>query len=147
MPSPSPDRAIERQSVEEALARADETFAAGHYWDALQIAGGVLPMAKGKLRQRARILKAKAYLKEPRWRKVAEEELRAAVQEDRSNADAYYLLGTLYKAEGAQDWAKAMFRKVLALQPRHARALVELGPEPTEERPLGGLLKRLLTRS
>lgn len=143
-PTPSPDPG---QRVEEELARADESFAQGRYWDAFQIADAVLPMATGKLRQRARLLKAKVYLKNPSWRKQAEEELRAAVQEDRSNVDAYYLLGTLYKAAGAEDKARAMFRRVLSLKPRHPGALAELGPEPSEDRSRGGLLKKLLTRS
>jgi len=145
-PAAPPDPVAERQCVEEALERADESFAQGRHWDAFQIAGAILPMATGRLRQRARLLRAKVYLKNVQWRKEAEEELRAAVQEDRSSVDAYDLLGTLYKAAGDEDRARAMFRRVLSLKPRHAGALAALGPEPAEDRPRAGLLRKLLTR-
>jgi len=65
------------------------------------------------------------------WRD-AKKELLAITQEDPANAEAYYLLGILYKQVGGAASAAAMFRKTLLLRPRHPGALAEVqGAEPT----------------
>jgi Tfp pilus assembly protein PilF len=93
------------------------------------------------------MLVARVYLKHPGQAKEAEDQLRAAVQEDRHNAEAFYLLGTLYEAAGTDDRAEMMFRKALAIDPRHHAARAKLGGTATAERPHRGVLGRLFGRS
>lgn len=150
--SPSPDPPIGHEGVAQALARAQKEFASGRHPEAFRIADDVLAGAEGEIRRQARILKARVYLLDSSRRKEAEEELRAAVWEDRDNAEAYYLLGTLYKAGGTETRARSMFRRALALEPRHPGALEELEEmdvleAATEEVPQEGFFKRLIHRS
>lgn len=128
---------------EEGLAKAEEAFGAGNYWDAIQQLEDVAPRLGGRQRQKARVLLAQCYLKNPKWRKLAEDELMGVIQEDPENADAHFLLGTIYKSGGLGNRAAAMFRKVLELKPRHAEAQTELESLPPEPSPKAGLLKRL----
>jgi hypothetical protein len=129
--------------VEELLAAAEREYEQGRYWDALQAIEPVLEGLSGRTLLRARLLRARVYSRNPKWRKDAEQELMEVTRADPANAEAYFLLGTLYKEAGVASRATAMFRKVLALKPRHAGALAELGGAPGAEGP-GGLLKRLL---
>jgi curved DNA-binding protein CbpA len=126
--APPPGPVLDAVGVEQALGRAEEDFHAGRYWDALTAAQGLIEHARGRLRQRTRVLISRCYLKNPNWKKDAEQELRAAIAEDPGNAEAHYLLGLSAKAAGAHKRARGLFRKVLALRPRHAGALAELGP-------------------
>ncbi len=145
--APSPDPPGGREGIAETLERAQQSFAAGRYGEALQIADDVLQAAaQGEIRRRARILKAKIYLRDSSRKKEAEEELRAAVWEDRDNAEAYYLLGRLYMAAGTETRARSMFRRVLALDPDHSGALAKIG-EAAENQPQEGFLKKLINWS
>jgi Tfp pilus assembly protein PilF len=108
-------------------------LATGQYYEAFAIVDEVLRSAGGRARRRARVLRAQARLKSGEGRRAAETELKAAIDEDAGNADAHFLLGTIYKAGGAQSLAAAAFRRTLALKPRHAGARAELEAEPTEE--------------
>jgi curved DNA-binding protein CbpA len=133
------------QKADEALKEAEETLGAGRYWDAIQQVQPIVEGASGRARQRARLLLARCYLKNPQWRQQAEEELKAVLKEEPGSAEAYYLFGTLYRDGGLTPRARAMFRKALELKPRHAGAkagMAALGPEPEHEGP--GLLKKLL---
>jgi hypothetical protein len=145
-PSPPPaDPLGELQRAEELLAGAEAMYAEGRYWDALRQCEDLLPLAGGKTRRRARVLLAECALKNPNWRKQAEEELLGAVQEDAENSEAFLLLGRIYQQEGLPARAAAMFRRVLELRPRHAaaaKALAALGGEAST--PDAGFLKRLL---
>ena len=79
---------------------------------------------------RARLVLAKAYLKNPKWVKRAEETLLGIVHDDAQNVEAHYLLGTIYRDRGLKSRATTMFRKVLELKPDHEEALAALGPLP-----------------
>ncbi len=143
-PAPAPDPEAEARRGGEALAAAEEAFGRGGYWDAIQHAQAAVQSSRGRLRQRARVLLARCYLKNPQWRQMAEEELKAAISEDPGNADAYFFLGTLYKGVGLGGRAAAMLRKALELKPRHAEAQAELATLPAEPAARSGLLKKLL---
>jgi hypothetical protein len=133
------------RSVEEDLNAASEALAAGRYWDVLAAVNDALPRATGRERRRARTLRAQALLKGDGGRRAAEEELKAALAEDAANADAHFILGTIYREGGAHALAAASFRRVLQLKPRHTQALNELASlEPKDETPSGflGLFKR-----
>jgi tetratricopeptide (TPR) repeat protein len=146
-PSPTPpaEPLGEQQRAEELLSGAEAMYAEGRYWDALRQCEDLLPLAAGKTRRRARVLLAECALKNPNWRKQAEEELLGAVQEDAENTEAFLLLGRIYQQEGLPARAAAMFRRVLELRPRHAaaaKALSALGGEAST--PDAGFLKKLL---
>jgi tetratricopeptide (TPR) repeat protein len=125
-PPAAPDAGAEQQRAEDLLTAAEALCTEGKYWEALRQCEDLLPLAQGKTRRRARVLLAECYLKNPHWRKQAEAELLGAVQEDAENADAWLLLGRIYKQEALPTRAAAMFRRVLELRPRHAAAAQEL---------------------
>lgn len=121
----NPDRAA--LLAEEAVRRAEEAFEQARYWDAIVLLTEKdVAHARGKARQRARLLLAQCYKKNPKWSKLAEEQLRAAILEDPCDADAFFALGVLYKERRVRGRAAAMFREVLALKPRHTAARTEL---------------------
>lgn len=145
---PAAEPAAGTRSVEDSLDHASERLGAGHYWEVLVAVDQALPQVQGRLRRRARMLKAQALLQSPKGRRAAEEELKAALEEDRGNADAHFLLGTIYRDGGANALAAASFKRVLALRPRHSGAVEALASldsgDPERARPSGlrGLFKR-----
>ena len=112
---------------EQLVASAEQEFAQGRYWDALQVVESILGELQGRIRRRACLVRARALGQNPKWRKEAEDQLKEILAEDPGNVDALFHLGELYKAGGMSTRATAMFRKVLELRPRHAGALAELG--------------------
>ena len=136
------------KTVEELVDQAAESLGAGRYWETLVAVDQAMPEAQGKLRRRAHILRAQALLKGEGGRRAAEEELKAALQEDRGNAEAHFFLGTIYQGGGAKALAAAAYKRALDLKPRYAEALQALatlatgsadGPKPPG---LRGLFKR-----
>jgi curved DNA-binding protein CbpA len=121
------------KQIEEILERAAEALAGGRQYEGFSLVDEALRGATGRLRRRARVLRAEARLKSGEGRRAAEAELKAAIDEDPGNADAHFLLGTIYKSGGAHSLAAAAFRRTLALKPRHAGALAEIQALPGEE--------------
>jgi tetratricopeptide (TPR) repeat protein len=148
-PPPAPDPAVARQELQQVVARAEEDYAAGRHWDVLQALGDdLLAGLTGRLASRARLLRARCYLKDPDRQRRAEEELRTVIRDDPGNHEACYLLGTIYRAGGAKVLAAGMFRRALELRPRHTEARAELEAlEGVPEAPAAGLLGRLLKRT
>lgn len=133
----SPSTPPPPERVTELIERAEEAAARGSFVEAAALAGEALSGAKGRQRRQARVVRAQALLQDPGGRKAAEEELRAALEEDPANAEAHYVLGTIYKAGAAATLAAASFRRALALRPRHApaqAALEELEPRASDSR-------------
>jgi len=95
-------------SAERALEDAEHMLGEGKTWEAVGLLYGALPMAEGKVRQRMRLLRARVYLKNAGWTRQAEEELRAALQEDDDNPEAHLLLGTIFRA-GSQEEGRGAF--------------------------------------
>ena len=130
-PAPAPaieaDPQAQAESNEHALAAAEQAFGEARYWDALQAVDSLLPQLQGRQRRRAALLRARALAENPKWRKDAEDQLKAILAEEPGSADALFTLGQLYKAGGMDARATATFRKVLELKPRHAGALAALG--------------------
>jgi Tfp pilus assembly protein PilF len=88
------------------------------------------------------MLLAQSYVKNPKWRKRAEEGLLELVRELPQYLPAHLLLADIYRSSGLAARARATYQKVLALQPENetaARALAELEPPPPEPPPAGGL--------
>jgi curved DNA-binding protein CbpA len=146
-PPPPADPGLAGQQVEEALAKAEEDFATGQYWEVLQtLHDGLLSNVSGRMASRARMLRAQCHLKNPEAQKLAEAELKAVVAQDPGFPDAYFLLGTIYRAGGANALATSMFRKVLELKPRHPGAREELSAMEGVPVAAPGLLSKLLRR-
>jgi len=119
-------------SAESALDDAEHMLGEGKSWEAVGLLYGALAFAQGKVRQRMRLLRAKVYLKHTGWLRQAEEELRLALEEDEQNAEAHYLLGTLFQGEGLLRRAASHYRQALTLRPDYRDAklrLEELGPQ------------------
>jgi curved DNA-binding protein CbpA len=116
------DEAAQSEMVENVYARAEEEFEHGRFWDALQILETMPAGASADQLRRTRMLRARIYAKNPSWLNDARQELLAITEADPTEAEAYYLLGQVYRQGGSKPAAAAMFRKVLALKPRHAGA-------------------------
>jgi len=128
--------------VRDALERAEMFVAIERNWEAIQILEKVLPhLEPPRIKRTARVLLARAYLRNPKWVHRAEEALQTVVREDPTNVDALLLLGKLYGSQGFRHRAESMLRRVLELQPGH-------GPATAELKALAGkpLLKKLFGR-
>jgi curved DNA-binding protein CbpA len=160
-PEPAPDPEAEAKRGEADVARAEKLYksaqkaedaaASAKYYEAIQLVEPILDTLTGRTRLKAHLVLARCYLQNPRWKKRAEEALQNAVQEDPKAAEAYTLLGSLYRQAGLRSRAASMYRRVLELRPEDqeaAEALAELGPK--EKLPSldegGGLLKRIFRR-
>ncbi len=128
---------------DEKLRQAQLLLGTGRYWDAIQMLETVMPQFDAQEHQHeARILLARAYSRNPKWVHRAVETLQEVLAEDSGNANAYFELGTVYKAGGLATRAEAMFQKALDANPRHKRARAELATK--DQAPAsGGLLRRL----
>lgn len=146
------DPEFEAKAAEEAVRRAEKLFAQEKFWDSIQLLEPTLLSLKGKMLQRARVLLAKNYLRNPKWVKRAEEQLQNAVREDAANVDAHFLLAGIYKSGGLKTRAFHEYERVLELRPEHEEAraaIVDVLPEePADaESPASGFLKKLFGKS
>ena len=125
------DPARETEAAVEAIERGSESLAQERYWEAIRLFESAIPWAEGALKQKARVLLARAYAKNPGWVKQGEELLLAVLREEPDNLDALLQLGRIYKGQGLRSRALSTLRRVLELSPAHeeARHLIEdLGP-------------------
>jgi len=129
--------------ADEDIHRAERLLAEEKFWDAIQLLNVAIPRMYGKKqKEKARILRAKAYVKNPNWMKRAEEELQSVIQEDPQSADAYFTLGLLFKENGMNSRAITAFRKALELNPQHKQAQAELSTLSS-----AALIRKLFGRS
>jgi DnaJ domain/Domain of unknown function (DUF4388) len=133
-------------SLEEALTKAEEALAT-RPWETLAAVERLLPETSGPLRQRARLLRARAQLKNPVSWRAGELELREMQQEDPNLLEAPLLLGGFYKDRGLTARAAAMFSRVLELRPGHRRAAEELQTLPKIEPGSARVEKRSAARA
>jgi Domain of unknown function (DUF4388)/DnaJ domain len=152
--APAPPARIDPEAgvraAEMQVLLAEKHFEQEKYWDAIQALEPAVSVVTGKMRQRARVLLARAYLKNPKWVKRAEETLLLVVQEDDKNVDGHFLLGKIYKQQGLKTRSQSMLRRVLELRPDHQEAAAELtelaDPMPEPEPPAtggGGFIRKL----
>ena len=148
---PAVDPAHEIKMAELSVRQAEKRFAEEKYWDAIQLLEPAIGKLEARPRARAQVLLAKAYAKNPKWAKRAEEALQQAIQDDPKFAESYYQLALIYKTGGIRSRALTMLRKAVELKPEHEQAAAELAaltpeePEPAPEG--GGLFKKLLRRN
>jgi cytochrome c-type biogenesis protein CcmH/NrfG len=114
------------------------------YWDAIQALEGAVTSFTGRRLQKARLLLARAFARNPKWQRRAEEMAQRVVKDEPGNAEAYFVLAGIYKEGRLESRATAMYRKVLELKPDHDEARAALGE--TDPKPSGTLLKRLFRK-
>ncbi len=138
-PPPAPrDPEIEAELAAAELARAQRLVAEERYWDAIQILEPAVPKLEATASRRARVLLARAYMKNPKWQHRAEELLGDVVREAPDSPEPYLVLGELYRGAQMRARAAAMYRKVLQLVPRNEEALGALRAIDAEDGPPGG---------
>jgi tetratricopeptide (TPR) repeat protein len=143
-PSPTEEETTTRG--DEALARAEAFVAEGKYWDAIQALETNLGGLAGRRLQKARLLLARAYAKNPKWLRRAEEAAQKVTKDDPGNPDAYLVLASVYRTGGLESRASAMYRKVLELQPHNKEAREALGATDAPPAASTPLLKRLFRK-
>jgi hypothetical protein len=148
--APPPDPALEARRAAENVRRAERLMEEAKYWDAIQLLEPAVQALGGSQKQRARVVLARALVKNPNWLHQAEEVLQAVVLDEPSHQEAHFVLGSLYKERGLRSRAAGAFRRVLDLNPEHKEAAAELGElgDVTAEAPAesGGLLRKLFGR-
>jgi tetratricopeptide (TPR) repeat protein len=134
---------------EAALARAADCIARERHWEALPLLEATLPRVEGAARQRARVLLAQIYARDPDWVKQAQELLLAVVEQEPQHAEAHYYLGVIYRYQGLPSRALASFRKVVEITPDSAdawRTIAELDKQSVVPPEIALLLRKLLRR-
>jgi serine/threonine-protein kinase len=136
-PPPPPDPAAEARLAAIDVAKAQRLMTDEKYWDAIQLLEGAIPRLDATASRRARVVLARAYMKNPKWRHRAEEVLGQVVREAPDAPEPYLVLGELYRGAQLRARAAAMYRKVLQLSPRNDEALNALRAIDAEDRPPG----------
>ena len=102
-------------------------MAKAQYWDAIQLLDPVVEETQGtRLSIPARILLARATVKNPKWQKRAEQILLEIIGEEPGNVDAHVDLGSLYRVAGIESRARKLLQRALELAPGHPAASAEL---------------------
>jgi Tfp pilus assembly protein PilF len=120
------------------VAKAQRLMTGEKYWDAIQLLEGAIPKLDPTASRRARVLLARAYMKNPKWRHRAEELLGQVVREAPDAPEPYLVLGEIYRGAQLRARAAAMYRKVLQIAPRNEEALNALRAIDAENEPPGG---------
>jgi uncharacterized protein HemY len=115
-----------RIDPEKALELAEQAYEEGRAHEALALIHDALPGLTGRARSNARVRLCRILHATPNGEKLALQELKAVVADDPGNAEAYLLLGRLYRDAGAFALAAAAFKKALSLDPRDASARAAL---------------------
>lgn len=124
-PSP-PDPEARRRRVEEALRSAEASIARREIDEAVSELHGVLSQANGGQRRRIRLVLARAYVGDPRWRRYGLGLLSEMLRETPDDADALATLGLLYHHQGLLARADATLRRALHSDPGHVEARTHL---------------------
>jgi Protein kinase domain/DnaJ domain/Domain of unknown function (DUF4388)/Tetratricopeptide repeat len=122
------------QHPERVVQFAEALFQDAKYWDAIGQLEGVIPRLREPVRSQARVLLARAYLKNPLWTKRAALVLQRAVEANPRHAEAYLLLGKIYSNAHLLARARAMYKKALELEPDNSRARYGLKAVESERR-------------
>jgi tetratricopeptide (TPR) repeat protein len=133
-----PDPAIDEQKAAQEFAKAQRLMGEEKYWDAIQLLEEAIPRLEATASRRARVMLARAYMKNPKWRHRAEEVLGQVVREAPDAPEPYLVLGELYRGAQLRARAAAMYRKALQLSPRNEEALNALRAIDAEDRPPSG---------
>jgi eukaryotic-like serine/threonine-protein kinase len=137
--APTPANAQSRATLAASdVAKAQRLITGEKYWDAIQLLEEAIPNLDPTASRRARVLLARAYMKNPKWRHRAEEVLGEVVREAPDAPEPYLALGEIYRGAQLRARAAAMYRKVLQISPRNEEALNALRAIDAENEPPGG---------
>jgi tetratricopeptide (TPR) repeat protein len=149
-PPPGPTAEAEtgerqRNDAQRAVPIAIRLIKEEKYWDAIQALEPALPLLEGGMRLKARVLLARAYLKNPNWVRQAESTLREALREKPDLAEAHVVLGHVYRANNLRSRALASYRKALELDASNEEAHAEIAAlgVPDEAPPPSSLRSKL----
>jgi tetratricopeptide (TPR) repeat protein len=148
------DTAVRRARVEEALQAAGGLMLQQQTEEAVSVLHEVLTQADAPQSRRIRLLLARAYAVDARWRRNAVTLLRELVEQNSNDAEALAALGGLYRRDGLLSRAESMFVRALAADPGLAEArqgmrsvrsalLAKHTPSRTKPAPRRGLMSRL----
>lgn len=132
--APPQDADGEAMEAEKSLAAAEKLLADGKYWDAIQALEELIPRLPARMGRRAQLSLARAYRKNPKWAKQAEDLLLGVIQADPRLVEALLELASLYEEKGLKSRTVSMYRKVLEVESDNAEArsaLRRLEPERT----------------
>jgi tetratricopeptide (TPR) repeat protein len=150
--TPPPDRTAaaetgerQRNDAERAVPIAIRLIKEEKYWDAIQALEPALPLLEGVTRLKARVLLARAYLKNPNWVRQAESNLREVIREKPDLAEAHVVLGHVYRANNLRSRALASYRKALELDPNNEEAHAQVAAlgSPDEAPPPSSLRSKI----
>jgi hypothetical protein len=119
-------QATDSESVSRIITTAETDLAEGRPWDALAALEAVASFAQGPLERKVRLLLARGHQMTPDGARKAEGELLKLVQKNPKDAEALLALGRFYKAKALTNRARAMFQKIVELEPGHKAAAAEL---------------------
>jgi tetratricopeptide (TPR) repeat protein len=120
--APEGDAEVRRRRVDEALRTAEEHVARQETEQAVTTLHEVLTQADDTRRRRIRLLLARAYAVEPRFRRYAVQLLRELIDGRPGDAEALTALAALYQREGLLVRAEPLFTRALAADPALAAA-------------------------
>ena len=149
-PQSPEDKAQLHEAALDAVRTGTRLVKEGKYWDAIRVIEPVLPRLEGPPRAKARVTLARAYLKNPNWLRRAEETLHGVLQDAPEYAEAYVVLGQVYRASDQRARAVTMFRKALELQPGNEEAGAEIAalePPPQRDPGSGKMFKKLFGKN
>lgn len=127
VPAQEPEGSSKPTTVpEEALAEAERLLTEGRRFEAATTLEDLIPTLGARLRQRARLLLARAHAGTPSGRRLAEAELREILDQEPDCTEALLLLGTLYRDLGMNRRAAGAFSKALEILPGHREAARQL---------------------
>jgi DnaJ-domain-containing protein 1 len=137
-------------AARDAIRKGEESVARERYWEAIRLLESAIPRAEGEVKQRGRILLARAYARTTGWVKQGEELLLTVLREEPDNAEALVQLARIFRAQGLRSRALTTLRRVLALHPDHEEArarIAELDPDSDLTAGKGpGLVKKIFGR-
>jgi hypothetical protein len=110
----------------DVVRRAEELLAGGELFEAATLLTDILPHTEGRLRQRARLLRARTYLRTPSGSHLAETEVRELLQDEPACVEACVLLGDIYRDHGLARRAETQYQRALELRPGHTGAAEQL---------------------
>jgi hypothetical protein len=155
-PRPAPEAASlhvesapDAESVLDAIRDAHRLLRDERAWDAIQRLEPLVPNAEGHARFRIQVTLARAYLKNPKWTKRAEELLHGVVRDAPEHAEAYVVLGNIYRSGQLRARALAMYQRALALQPGLPEALEGMADLTAREAPQesASLMRKLFRKA
>jgi tetratricopeptide (TPR) repeat protein len=120
------ERAGRRARLEHALETANAAVERGDPSTAVALLHEVLSLAKEGDRRSVRLLLARAYLADTRWRRYGLELLREMSDGTRPDPRALAMLGGLYRREGLLARAESTLLRALAADPHDPEARREL---------------------